>query len=158
MGSCWILLKLCVLTFLFCKLHKKILSILISRIYHTYLEPSNPHLVHEVPLHDVRVGMWCAVNIKQIIGPIFNMETINSDGYVTSLSAHLTGKFTYCFYEAILDPYRENHLALGSESCSFCQEPASDSCSQVYHCVQSTSLPYIYFIYLFVVYFMTLFQ
>jgi hypothetical protein len=39
----------------------------------------NPHLVYEVSLHDVKVGMWCALGAKQIIGLIFYAETNNSD-------------------------------------------------------------------------------
>jgi hypothetical protein len=37
---------------------------------------ANPHLIHEVPPHDIKVGMWCAMNAKQITGPIFYVETI----------------------------------------------------------------------------------
>jgi hypothetical protein len=39
-------------------------------------------LIHEVPLHDIKLGVWCAMNAKRIIGPIFYAETINSDRYV----------------------------------------------------------------------------
>jgi hypothetical protein len=35
-----------------------------------------------VPLHDVKVAMWYAINTKQINGPILYAEIINSDGYV----------------------------------------------------------------------------
>lgn len=35
-----------------------------------------------------------------------------------------------CFYGAMLDLYRENIIALGSESCSSWQESESDSCVQ----------------------------
>jgi hypothetical protein len=55
-----------------------------------YWRPVNPHLIHEVPLHDVKVGVWCAVNAKRIIGPILYAETINSDRYVRLI---LTGFF-----------------------------------------------------------------
>jgi hypothetical protein len=40
-----------------------------------YLSSVNPHLIHEVLLHDVKVGVWCAVNDKRIIGPILYAET-----------------------------------------------------------------------------------
>lgn len=33
-------------------------------------------IIHNSPLHDVKVGVWCAVGAKQITGLIFYMETI----------------------------------------------------------------------------------
>lgn len=27
--------------------------------------------VHEVPLHDIEIGVWCAVNVQRIIGLAF---------------------------------------------------------------------------------------
>jgi hypothetical protein len=37
----------------------------------------NPHAVHQTPLHDIKIGVWCAVSVKRIIGPIFYHETVN---------------------------------------------------------------------------------
>jgi hypothetical protein len=34
-------------------------------------DTENPHAVHEVPLHDQTVGVWCAVSGRRIIGPVF---------------------------------------------------------------------------------------
>lgn len=45
----------------------------------------NPHISHEKPLHDVKVGVWCAVSAKKIIGPIFFNETINSERYIQQI-------------------------------------------------------------------------
>jgi hypothetical protein len=28
----------------------------------------NPHAVHEVPLHDLNVGVWCEISAGRIIG------------------------------------------------------------------------------------------
>jgi hypothetical protein len=36
-----------------------------------------PHSVHQIPLHDTKIGVWCAVSARQIIGPIFYHETVN---------------------------------------------------------------------------------
>jgi hypothetical protein len=47
-----------------------------------YWSPVNSHLIHEVPLHDIKVGVWYTMNAKQIIGPIFYTEIINSDRHV----------------------------------------------------------------------------
>jgi hypothetical protein len=40
---------------------------------------NNPHAVHHVPLHSEKVGVWCALRPRRIIGPIFFHETTNSD-------------------------------------------------------------------------------
>jgi hypothetical protein len=34
----------------------------------------NPHVYHEEPLHPLKVGVWCAISIRRIIGPIFFEE------------------------------------------------------------------------------------
>jgi hypothetical protein len=39
----------------------------------------NLHAIHQVPLHSEKVGAWCALSLRQIIGPIFFHETVNSD-------------------------------------------------------------------------------
>jgi hypothetical protein len=31
----------------------------------------NAHLFHEVPLHSQKIGCWCAISRKWIVGPIF---------------------------------------------------------------------------------------
>jgi hypothetical protein len=31
----------------------------------------NPHLTHEVLHHPVKVGVWCAVSVRRIVGPMF---------------------------------------------------------------------------------------
>ena len=31
----------------------------------------NPHTILESPLHDVKVGAWCAISHKWITGPIY---------------------------------------------------------------------------------------
>jgi hypothetical protein len=36
-----------------------------NNLYWSYV---NPHLVHKIPPHDPKVGMWCAMNIK-LLGP-----------------------------------------------------------------------------------------
>jgi hypothetical protein len=36
----------------------------------------------EVPLHPVKVGVWCAVSARRIIVPVFLNETINCEKYL----------------------------------------------------------------------------
>jgi hypothetical protein len=31
----------------------------------------NPHLTHAVLLHPVKIGVWCAVNARRMVGPVF---------------------------------------------------------------------------------------
>jgi hypothetical protein len=52
------------------------------------------HLIHEVPLHYITVGLRCAMNAKLIIGLIFYTDTINSDRYVRLILAELFAQFT----------------------------------------------------------------
>jgi len=35
----------------------------------------NLMLIHEVPLHDIKVGVWCAMSATRIIVAIFPYET-----------------------------------------------------------------------------------
>jgi hypothetical protein len=42
----------------------------ISTQNNRYWSSQNPHLTHEVQLHPVKVGVWCAVSAR-IVGPMF---------------------------------------------------------------------------------------
>jgi hypothetical protein len=48
-------------------------------------DTENPHAVNEVPLHDQKVGVWCAVRGRRIIGPVFVYDTVNSERYVNNI-------------------------------------------------------------------------
>jgi hypothetical protein len=39
-----------------------------------YWRTENPYAVHEVPFHDIKVGVWCAVSTQGIIGAMFFMK------------------------------------------------------------------------------------
>jgi hypothetical protein len=43
-----------------------------------YWYSENTHAVHEVPLHDLNVGVWCAVSVHKIVGPVFVREQTNN--------------------------------------------------------------------------------
>lgn len=47
-----------------------------------YWATHNPHVTHEKPLHDLKIGVWCAMSGRRIIGPIFFEETVNTDVYL----------------------------------------------------------------------------
>ena len=46
----------------------------------------NPHSLHEKPLHD-KVGVWVAISRRRIVGPIFFMNTINSEHYCLDIQS-----------------------------------------------------------------------
>jgi hypothetical protein len=48
-----------------------------------YWSSQNPRVTHEVLLHPVKVGVWCAVSAKRIVRPVFFFnETINCETHV----------------------------------------------------------------------------
>jgi hypothetical protein len=47
-----------------------------------YWNSQNPHLAHEVPLHPVKVGVWCAVSARRSGVPMFFNETIHCERYL----------------------------------------------------------------------------
>lgn len=46
-----------------------------------YWAAVNPHVIHETPLYDEKVGVWCAVSASRIVGPIFFDTTVNTEVY-----------------------------------------------------------------------------
>ncbi|KAK7603429.1 hypothetical protein V9T40_003428 [Parthenolecanium corni] len=41
----------------------------------------NPHVYRKSSLHSQKIGVWCALSRKRIIGPIFFTSTINAEAY-----------------------------------------------------------------------------
>jgi hypothetical protein len=50
-----------------------------------YWSSINPKQTFEVPLHDQKIGVWCAITASRIVGPIYFDNTINSERYVTDI-------------------------------------------------------------------------
>ena len=48
---------------------------------HRYWGANKPNFIHETPLHDEKIGIWCAVNVYCLIGSIFYETTINTQRY-----------------------------------------------------------------------------
>jgi len=46
-----------------------------------YWSANKLNTIHEVPLHDSKIYVWCAISRRRIIGPIFFQETVNSQPY-----------------------------------------------------------------------------
>jgi hypothetical protein len=47
-----------------------------------YRSIENPHAVHEVQLHDLKVGIWCAVSVQRTIQLMSFHKTVTSEHYV----------------------------------------------------------------------------
>lgn len=45
----------------------------------------NPHVFIETDMHPIKIGVWCAISRRRIIGPIFFHDTINAERYRTLL-------------------------------------------------------------------------
>jgi hypothetical protein len=50
-----------------------------------YWSSINPRQMFEVPLHDQKIGVWCAITASRIVGPIFFENAINSERYVSDI-------------------------------------------------------------------------
>jgi len=42
-----------------------------------YMSAGNTRIIHEVPFHNINIGVWCAFNKKIIILPIFSSDATN---------------------------------------------------------------------------------
>jgi hypothetical protein len=50
-----------------------------------YWSAENPGIVHELPLYDETIGVWCAMSARRVIGPIFYDYTVNAVRYVNNI-------------------------------------------------------------------------
>lgn len=46
-----------------------------------------PRLIHKVPVHDLKFGVWCITSMTKIIRPISLLDTINSGRYIGQILA-----------------------------------------------------------------------
>lgn len=63
---------------------------------------SNPHLQLQAPLHQQKVGVWCAISRSRVVGPIFFTQTVNSEVYleiIDSFIALLNDHERYCWLQ-----------------------------------------------------------
>jgi hypothetical protein len=59
-----------------------------------YWSSINLKQTFEVPLHDQKISVWCAITDSRIVGPIFFENTINSERYVTDILRPFFGTIT----------------------------------------------------------------
>jgi hypothetical protein len=86
-----------------------------------YWSRENPHDVHEVPLHDLKVGVWCAISAWRAIQPMSFHKTINSEHYVRMSLSPFSGQLT--------DEKSYRH---------FMQHNAKTHCKQFYGCIRQS--------------------
>ena len=55
---------------------------------------SNNFFLHDNFLHDKKVGVWVAISRRRIVGPIFFMNTINSERYCSDILHAFIGQMT----------------------------------------------------------------
>jgi hypothetical protein len=83
-----------------------------------YWSSQNPHLTHEVLLHLVQVGVWCAVSARRVVGPVFSNETINCKKYVWVILEQFSPELTE---EEELYGFFQQDLATAHTACIFMQ-------------------------------------
>ena len=54
----------------------------------------NPYEIQESPLHSAKIGVWCSVSRRRLIGPIFFETTVNSDVYISNILRPFINKLT----------------------------------------------------------------
>jgi hypothetical protein len=59
-------------------------------------------LIHDMPLHDVKIGVWCAMSATTITGPLFH--TINIHRYVFDCLSDYDR--TFSFFQEQSQTYR----------------------------------------------------
>lgn len=60
-----------------------------SQIYRIW-SSENPHVYLESGLHPQKIGVWCALSRRRIVGPIFFETTVNSAVYVDLAQQFIT--------------------------------------------------------------------
>jgi hypothetical protein len=59
-----------------------------------YWSAENPRLIHVLPLHYEKIGVWCVINAHRMIRPIFYDNTVNAARYVNHHLSPFFAKLT----------------------------------------------------------------
>jgi hypothetical protein len=59
-----------------------------------YWSAENPRLIHELPLHDEGIGVWCVISAHRITKPIFYNNTVNATRYVNNILSPFFAELT----------------------------------------------------------------
>lgn len=63
---------------------------------------NNPNVLHQEPLHSAKIGVWCAISRRRIIGPLFFTDTINTERYLNIIQQFiclLVSNERYCWFQ-----------------------------------------------------------
>jgi len=58
-----------------------------------YWSLHNLWLIHEVPIHDFKIGVWCNVSTDKIMGPIFFEDIISPERCMKQLNENRNNTF-----------------------------------------------------------------
>jgi hypothetical protein len=50
-----------------------------------YWSAGNPRFIHELPLHDKNIGVWCPISGHRMIGSIFYDDTVHAARYMNNI-------------------------------------------------------------------------
>ena len=59
----------------------------------------NPHNYTETPLHPQKIGVWCAISRRRIIGPLFFETSINAEELIQQFIALLQVDARNCWFQ-----------------------------------------------------------
>ncbi|PSN47830.1 hypothetical protein C0J52_16446, partial [Blattella germanica] len=80
----------------------------------------NPNLIHQVPLHDLKIGVWCTMRAKRVIESIFFNEAVNFERCMTNILTpfiqNLTGN------EKVYGYFQQYGAPAHTERCEVCVE------------------------------------
>jgi hypothetical protein len=84
-----------------------------SQNYQTW-RTETPHNYTETALHPQKIGMWCAISRRQIIGPLFFETSINAETYQELIQQFIAVLLGYKTNEGI-----ERYVTLLYDRCKY---------------------------------------
>jgi hypothetical protein len=73
-------------------------------------------------LHDLKAGVWCGISVRQIIGPIFLMYTLNWGRYINLISNR--------FFTDLTE--EDDCMHTSNKNWQWCTQPVSHACNKLH--------------------------